>query len=130
MPVKLPSNGALTMAQPGRTLQVQLQKLSDLLRERISCAVGGATFPISYSYERNGTVTASTGDAGIYTVTATVAGDANHNGATATLTADIYTMLGTLYRCLTVTEGTTREILPEGVYVIVINEKCFKVISR
>ncbi|MDR2148241.1 MAG: PKD domain-containing protein [Tannerella sp.] len=47
-----------------------------------------------------------------------------------TATADIYTMLGTRYKRLTVTEGTTREILPEGIYVVVINEKRFKVISK
>ncbi|MDR2148770.1 MAG: hypothetical protein LBE91_20205, partial [Tannerella sp.] len=53
-------------------------------------AVGGATFPITYSYKApDGTVTSSARDAGIYTVTATVTGDTNHNGATATATLTV-----------------------------------------
>jgi hypothetical protein len=47
-----------------------------------------------------------------------------------TVAADIYTMAGTLYGRLAVTPGSTRKILPKGVYVVVIDNRRFKVVSR
>ncbi|MDR2146114.1 MAG: InlB B-repeat-containing protein [Tannerella sp.] len=45
-------------------------------------------------------------------------------------TVAIYTMDGRLYRSLAVTEGLTREVLPRGIYVVVIDSRRFKVVSR
>jgi hypothetical protein len=45
-------------------------------------------------------------------------------------TADVYTISGTLYKRLTVTPGATKEILPAGLYVIVLENRRFKVISK
>ena len=45
-------------------------------------------------------------------------------------TADIYTITGTLYRRLPVTDGVTKETLPRGVYVIVIDGMRYKIISK
>ncbi|MDR2146140.1 MAG: hypothetical protein LBE91_06760, partial [Tannerella sp.] len=47
-----------------------------------------------------------------------------------TVAADIYTMAGTLYGRLAVTPGDTREILPKGIYIVVIDNRRFKVVSR
>jgi hypothetical protein len=73
----------------------------------------------------------------LITGTETVAGTSVHTykniltvSSDKTATADVYTMTGILYKRLTVTPGITKEILPGGVYIVILDGRRFKVISQ
>lgn len=55
----------------------------------LSGVIGGASIPVSYSYNKGGDITTKAKEAGTYTVTASVAGDANHAGASAVTTVTV-----------------------------------------